>query len=76
MAGRAEHAREVFERAITHGNDLGYWLERSILTWRASGQLPPSLQPHRFGQCSLGDCRGRATGIGIVIAICLVTSRH
>jgi len=43
MAVRAEHAREVFERAITHGNDLGYWLKKSILTqWRASGQLPPS----------------------------------
>lgn len=27
MAGRAEHAREVFERAITHVNDLGLLAE-------------------------------------------------
>lgn len=27
MTGRAEHAREVFERAITHVNDLGLLAE-------------------------------------------------
>ena len=27
MAGRAEHAREMFERAITHVNDLGLLAE-------------------------------------------------
>jgi hypothetical protein len=27
MAGRAEHAREVFERAITHVNELGLLAE-------------------------------------------------
>jgi hypothetical protein len=29
---------------------------------RATGQLPPGLQPHRAGQCSLGDFRGGRRG--------------
>jgi len=76
MAGRAEHAREVVERAITHVNDLGLLAEEvDPHSGELLGKFPQAFSHIGLVKCSLGECRGRATGIGFVIATCLLTPR-
>jgi hypothetical protein len=64
LAGRADEARRVFERAAGYGNDLGLFSEEvDTATGELIGNFPQAVQSCRTGQCRMGD---RRSGSGVV----------